>query len=64
MNFLDKFETYVKIAPWLQFVGLALAAVMLYFVPTFTLVTHVAKGIAVIGIFVSFAGFDYKKLYP
>ena len=64
MSFLDKFETYVKIAPWLQFVGLALAAVALYFVPTVTLVAHIAKGVAVVGIFMSFAGFDYKKLYP
>lgn len=64
MSLLDKFEKLVKIAPWLQFVGLALAAIALYFVPTVTIVAHVAKGVAVVGIFVSLAGFDYKKLYP
>jgi hypothetical protein len=52
-------EKYVKLAPWLQFVGLALATGGL-------LGVHHWFGVPLgyVGIFVSFAGFVYDKIYP
>jgi hypothetical protein len=52
-------DNYIKIAPWLQFVGLALAVG--------GLLAHahwVGVPMAYVGIFVSFAGFIYDKIYP
>lgn len=52
-------SNYVKLAPWLQFVGLALA------IGGLLALTHwFGKPLAYVGIFVSFAGFIYKKIYP
>lgn len=59
MSLLDKFEQYVKIAPWLQFVGYALAVGGLLGVRHWFGVP-----LAYVGLFVSFAGFLYKKIYP
>lgn len=52
-------ENYVKIAPWLQFVGLMLAVGGL-------IGAHHWFGVplAYVGIGVSFAGFIYDKIYP
>ena len=59
MSVLDKFEQYVKIAPWLQFVGLALATGGLL-----ALRHWFGVPLAYVGIFVSFAGFVYHQIYP
>jgi hypothetical protein len=59
MNFLDKIDQYIKIAPWLQFVGLMLAFGGLIYV------SHpVGKMIAYVGLGISSAGFAYEKIYP
>jgi hypothetical protein len=51
-------EQYVKIAPWLQFVGLMLAVGGLL-----SLKHWVGLPVAYVGIGVSFAGFLYDKIY-
>jgi hypothetical protein len=56
---LTTLEQYVKIAPWLQFVGYALATGGLLARAHFFGVP-----LCYVGIFVSFAGFLYKKIYP
>jgi hypothetical protein len=49
---------YVKLAPWLQFVGYAIA------VGGLLALSHwIGKPLAYVGLFVSFAGFLYHKLY-
>jgi len=53
-------EQYVKIAPWLQFVGLMLAFGGLIFVVDYP---HLAKLVAFTGLGVSTAGFVYEKIY-
>lgn len=60
---LSKIEQFVKLPAFLVFFGIALAAVMLYIVKTSGF-GHVAKGIAVVGLFVALAGFVYDKIYP
>jgi hypothetical protein len=52
-------EQYIKVAPWLQFVGYALAVGGLL-----SLNHWIGKPLAYVGLFVSFAGFLYKKIYP
>jgi len=56
-------EKFVKLPAFLVFVGIALAAVMLYLIPAAGFVAHVAKGVAVVGLFVAFAGFVYDQIY-
>lgn len=51
-------EQYVKIAPWLQFVGLALAVGGLL-----SLKHWFGLPMAYVGVFVSFAGMIYEKIY-
>ena len=58
-NILDTVDKYIKIAPWLQFVGLMLAFGGLVFIDH----NH-AKLVAYIGLGVSMAGFAYDKIYP
>lgn len=57
--FLVKIEKYIKIGPWLQFVGLMLAIGGLL-----ALAHWYGKPLAYVGIGVSFAGFVYDKIYP
>jgi hypothetical protein len=52
-------SNYVKLAPWLQFVGLMLALGGLL-----ALSHWIGKPLAYVGIGVSFAGFVYDKIYP
>lgn len=59
MSLLTKFEQNVKIAPWLQFVGYALAVGGLLSLEHF-----IGKPLAYVGIFVGFAGFVYDRIYP
>ena len=58
-NILDTVDRYIKIAPWLQFVGLMLAFGGLIFIDH----NH-AKLVAYVGLGVSTAGFVYDKIYP
>jgi hypothetical protein len=52
-------SNYIKIKPWLQFVGYMLAFGGLIFI------THpIAKVVAYVGLGVSMAGYLYNKLYP
>ena len=51
---------YVKLAPWLQFVGLMLVIGGLVFIQEFPLVSKV---VAYVGTGVSFAGFIYDRIY-
>lgn len=50
----------IKIAPWLQFVGLMLAFGGLIFIGEY----HAAKLVAYVGLGVSSAGFAYNLIYP
>lgn len=51
-------SNYVKIAPWLQFVGLMIA------IGGLLALSHwVGKPLAYLGVGVSFAGFVYGKIY-
>jgi hypothetical protein len=52
-------EKYVKLAPWLQFVGYMLALGGLI-----GLRHWIGVPLAYVGIGVSFAGFVYDKIYP
>lgn len=52
-------ENYVKLAPWLQFVGLMLAVGGLL-----ALRHWFGVPLAYVGVGVSFAGFIYDKIYP
>ena len=52
-------EKYVKLAPWLQFVGLMLALA-----GQLSLSHWFGKPLAFFGVGVSFAGFIYHKIYP
>jgi hypothetical protein len=54
-NILDAVDKYIKIAPWLQFVGYMLAFGGL--ILKHPLVSYVGLG-------VSMAGWLYKKIYP
>jgi hypothetical protein len=54
-----RLEEYVKIAPWLQFVGLVVALGGLL-----ALGHWIGKPLAYFGIGVSLAGFVYDKIYP
>lgn len=60
---LSNIEQFVKLPAFLVFVGIALAAVFLYFVKTSGF-GHFAKGVAIVGLFVALAGFVYDKIYP
>jgi hypothetical protein len=55
MNFLDKIDQYIKIKPWLQFVGYMLAFGGL--VTKHPLITYIGLG-------VSMAGWLYDEIYP
>lgn len=55
MNLIDKFEQYVNISPWLQFVGYMLA---------FGGLIGRHPLLAYIGLGVSMAGWLYRELYP
>ena len=52
-------EKYVKIAPWLQFVGLMVVVGGLL-----SLSHWVGKPLAFLGVGVSLAGFVYREIYP
>jgi hypothetical protein len=52
-------DNYVKLAPWLQFVGLMLA-----FGGLLALGHWFGKPLAFVGLGVSMAGFVYDKIYP
>lgn len=52
-------SNYVKLAPWLQFVGL-----MLVLWGLLALSHWFGKPLAFVGVGVSFAGFIYHKIYP
>ena len=56
-------EKFVKLPAFLVFVGIALAAVMLYIIDAHGFAGHVAKGVAVVGLFVALAGFVYNQIY-
>lgn len=56
---LSSVDKYIKIAPWLQFVGYMLAFGGLIFIEH-----PVAKIIAYVGLGVSMAGYLYDKIYP
>lgn len=64
MSLLDKFEEYVKIAPWLQAVGLAIAILAFAALKPVGFFGHVEKAVGLVGCFVSLFGFIYKKVYP
>jgi hypothetical protein len=56
---LNSVNNYVKLKPWLQFVGYMLTFGGLIFI------THpVAKLVAYVGLGVSMAGYLYNKIYP
>jgi len=57
-------DKYIKIKPWLTFVGVALALIAFYFLPAQNFFQHVAKTIGVVGGFVSLAGQLYDLIYP
>ena len=59
MSFLTNIDQYVKLPAWLQFVGYALAVGGLLSLNHF-----IGKPLAYVGLFVSFAGFVYDKIYP
>ncbi len=61
MSILDKIDQYIKIKPWLQFVGLMIALGGLVFITDYP---HAAKLIAYVGLGVSSAGFAYDLIYP
>lgn len=61
---VTKFGQNVKLPAWLAFVGAALALIAFYFLPAQTTLEHLAKGIGVVGGFVSIAGTAYNVLYP
>ncbi len=52
-------DQYIKIKPWLQFVGLMLAFGGLIFIDH-----HGAKLVAYVGLGISAAGFVYDSIYP
>lgn len=56
-------EKFVKLPAFLVFIGIALAAVMLYIIDAQGAWAHIAKAVAVIGLFVALAGFVYDKIY-
>ncbi len=56
-------EKFVKLPAFLVFVGIALAAVMLYLIDAQGVTAHIAKGVGVVGLFVALAGFVYDKIY-
>ena len=59
MSILDTIDKYIKIKPWLQFVGYMLAFGGLI------LIDHPhAKLVAFVGLGVSMAGFLYDVIYP
>ena len=58
MSLLANLDKYIKIAPWLQFVGYMLA-----FGGLLGLHHFFGKPLAYVGLGVSMAGYLYKKLY-
>ena len=64
-SILSNIDKYIKIKPWLQFVGYMLNAVGLVLTGA-TSGKHMVLtlGLAVLGLGVSMAGYDYKKIYP
>ena len=65
-SLFDSLDKYIKIQPWLQFVGYMLAFGGL--IGTSTVSSHmshvVALGVAYVGLGVSMAGWLYEKIYP
>jgi hypothetical protein len=61
VSLLDKLDKYVKLAPWLQFVGLMLAFGGLIFIGDYP---DPAKLVSYFGLGVSSAGFAYNLIYP
>jgi hypothetical protein len=58
-SLFDTIDKYVKLGPWLQFVGLMLAFGGLIFIDH-----SFAKLVAYVGLGVSAAGFVYDRIYP
>jgi hypothetical protein len=56
---LNSVDKYIKIKPWLQFVGYMLAFGGLVFIEH-----PIAKVVAFLGLGVSMAGYLYEKIYP
>ncbi len=56
---LSSVDKYIKIKPWLQFVGYMLAFGGLIFIEH-----PIAKVVAYVGLGVSMAGYLYNKIYP
>lgn len=68
-SILASVDKYIKIKPWLQFVGYMLAfggliGAALEVAHPISLSVEVAFGVAFVGLGVSMAGFDYKQIYP
>jgi hypothetical protein len=61
---LSNLDKFVKLPAFLVFFGIALAAVCLYLVDAHGFGGHLAKGVAVLGLFIALAGFVYDKIYP
>lgn len=61
MNLLDKLDQFVKIKPWLQFVGYMLAFGGMIFIEDYP---DPAKLVVYLGLGVSMAGFVYDMIYP
>ena len=62
-------DNYVKIKPWLQFVGYmliagGLIAIALNIPHPVSFSVKLSFGVAFLGLGVSMAGFDYTKIYP
>ena len=72
MNFsaiLTLVDKYIKIKPWLQFVGLMVAfggliGAALEVAHPVGFMAKLAFGVAFVGLGVSAAGFDYNEIYP
>ncbi len=59
-SFLDKIDEYIKVKPWLQFVGLVGLAGTLFLSTAST----VSKTVGFVAFGVSLAGFVYDLIYP
>lgn len=64
-SILNSIDQYIKIGPWLQFVGYMLIVIGLVFTGA-TQGKHLVIGLgtAAVGTGISMAGWLYKKIYP